>query len=74
MPTNGDNRMTDTGTSVYRDPTCCQWCGGYHTTFCPRVKAIEYYDGGFWIKRVEFWAVGEIPAYPVPPYPVAGNK
>jgi hypothetical protein len=38
------------------------------------VKAIEYYDGGFWIKRVEFWAVGEIPAYPVPPYPVAGNK
>ena len=48
------------GTSVLNDPTRCQWCGGFHTTFCPRVKAIEYHIGGFSIKRVEFWPPGEV--------------
>jgi hypothetical protein len=37
------------------DPNRCQWCGGYHQSFCPRVKAIEYQNDGIFIKRVEFW-------------------
>jgi hypothetical protein len=65
---------TFAGTSLYNDPTRCQWCGGFHTTFCSRVKAIEYYDGGFWIKRVEFWGVGEGVGLAKEAYPLAGNK
>lgn len=56
----GTVEMVDTFSGgMYNDPSRCQWCGGFHTTFCPRVKAIEYYDGGFWVKRVEFWEVGQ---------------
>jgi hypothetical protein len=59
------------GGGMYNDPTRCQWCGGYHSTLCPRVKAIEYDDGGL-IKRVEFWEVGVGSAKET--YPLAGNK
>ena len=31
----------------------CQWCSGYHTGVCPRVKSIEY-DQFHQIRRVEF--------------------
>lgn len=32
----------------------CTWCGCYHNTKCPLVKAIEYHPNGA-IKRVEFY-------------------
>jgi hypothetical protein len=67
--------MVDTFSGgMYNDPSRCQWCGGYHSTVCPRVKAIEYYDGGLWIKRVEFWSPGEVVGQARETYPLAGNK
>ena len=37
------------------DPIKCQWCGNFHATKCPMVKAIEYFDNGL-MKRVEFYS------------------
>ena len=34
----------------------CRWCGNHHGVFCPSVKAIEFYQDGATIKRVEFHA------------------
>lgn len=36
----------------------CPNCRGIHTRACPRVKSVEYHDGGA-LKRVEYWAEGE---------------
>jgi len=52
------------GSEVYGQSTTtpigtpCPWCSSplysvYHVGFCPRVKAIEYYENGT-MKRVEF--------------------
>lgn len=32
----------------------CGWCGKLHGRLCPYVKAIEFYDDGVTVKRVEF--------------------
>lgn len=32
----------------------CRWCGMNHETVCLMVKAIEYFDDGVTVKRVEF--------------------
>ena len=32
----------------------CRHCGGYHGVQCPAIKAIEYYEDGVTVKRVEF--------------------
>jgi hypothetical protein len=55
-------------TSIY-DPSRCQYCGNFHTTVCPRVKAIEY-DGAM-IKRVEFFAPNEYPQFDMAKWPLA---
>jgi hypothetical protein len=52
----GERTMT-----TYTDPPRCQWCGNFHTAFCPRVKAIEYQPGGVFIQRVEFFAPNDYP-------------
>jgi hypothetical protein len=31
----------------------CRWCGGFHNSICPTIKAMEYYPDGT-VKRVEF--------------------
>ena len=36
----------------------CPNCRGIHTRACPRVRSVEYHDGGA-LKRVEYWAEGE---------------
>lgn len=43
------------------DPNRCPWCGGFHQSFCPRVKAIEYAEDGILIRRVEFFAPNDYP-------------
>lgn len=35
-------------------PGRCPHCGCYHTSMCPRIKAIEYYPDGCTIKRIEY--------------------
>ena len=43
------------GTSIFDHPMRhCGWCGHYHGPRCPEVRAIEYHEDGFTIKRVEF--------------------
>lgn len=42
-------------TSAVLSRAACQWCGGDHDALCPRVKSIEYHEGGIFVKRVEFW-------------------
>jgi hypothetical protein len=37
----------------------CQYCGGWHTTTCPRIKSIEYHTDGA-VKRVEFHSVAAV--------------
>lgn len=44
--------MGETTTS-YTTGAACAWCGKYHGTRCPEVKAIEYHPDGS-VKRVEF--------------------
>ncbi len=46
--------------SAMPDPFKCQWCGGFHQTKCPMVKAIEYNQDGT-TKRVEFYAPNDYP-------------
>lgn len=48
----------------------CRWCGKYHGTLCPDVKAIEYHPDGT-VKRVEFKSVADYFA-PVPTLPNFG--
>lgn len=38
----------------------CKHCQGVHTRACPRVKSVEYHDGGT-LKRVEYWPDGDWP-------------
>lgn len=45
------NNMT--GATALNDPVRCDHCGGFHSTTCPRIKAIEYGDNGV-VKRIEF--------------------
>lgn len=35
----------------------CRWCHQLHGPLCPWIKAIELYEDGITIKRVEFKAV-----------------
>jgi len=39
--------------TTWPTPNACRWCGSYHNTACPKVKAIEYHRDGS-VKRVEF--------------------
>lgn len=32
----------------------CRWCGWTHGTLCPSVRAIEFFEDGLTVKRVEF--------------------
>jgi transcriptional regulator with XRE-family HTH domain len=36
----------------------CPNCHGIHTRACPRVRSVEYHDGGQ-LKRVEYWPEGQ---------------
>lgn len=38
----------------------CQHCKGVHTRACPRVKSVEYHEGGA-LKQVEYWPDGQWP-------------
>lgn len=38
----------------------CQHCKGVHTRACPRVKSVEYHEGGT-LKQVEYWPDGHWP-------------
>jgi transcriptional regulator with XRE-family HTH domain len=38
----------------------CQHCKGVHTRACPRVKSVEYHEGGT-LARVEYWPDGDWP-------------
>jgi hypothetical protein len=44
--------MNETGTS--NRIATCDYCGAIHRAVCPMIKAIEYFEDGFTIKRVEF--------------------
>lgn len=47
--------MTYTTNSTSASPDhACKYCGTYHTTKCPLIKAIDYQEDGVTIKRVEF--------------------
>lgn len=41
---------------MYGEIAACRWCGTYHGTACPRVKAFEFHADGITLKRVEFFA------------------
>ena len=50
-----------TETAYAGKPTPCQWCGLIHTaSFCPMVKALEYYPDGT-LKRVELKTAADYP-------------
>ena len=44
----------------------CRFCGRDHDALCPSVKAIEYFEDGMTVKRVEFKGASD---YYVPPPP-----
>ena len=54
--------MTDQVSTAIPSPTC-RWCGNLHGPQCPNVRAIEFYQDGVTVKRVEFH-----PPAPVNPY------
>jgi hypothetical protein len=43
------------------DPNKCRWCGSFHGTTCPNVKAFEFFDDGVTVKRVEFYSPKDYP-------------
>lgn len=45
------DRSVETGGDAM---TKCQYCGLMHEAICHRIKAIEYDESGFMIRRVEF--------------------
>ena len=52
----------------------CRFCGQDHGAFrCPSIKAIEYFEDGITVKRVEFMTPSDyaipatMPIYPQPP-------
>lgn len=63
------------------DPNKCRWCGMFHSSMCPTVKAIEFHADGITVKRVEFKDYYlEVPATPKPitlpdaPAGMSGNE
>jgi hypothetical protein len=51
--------------------TNCRFCGMSHGIRCPSVKAIEYFEDGITVKRVEFMTASDyyhpLPSWPQPP-------
>lgn len=45
----------------------CKWCDMIHGTLCPTVKAIEYFEDGITVKRVEFKTAADYPSLGVFP-------
>ena len=41
--------------------TECRFCGQSHGMRCPSVKAIEYFEDGVTVKRVEFMTAPDFP-------------
>lgn len=39
----------------------CRWCGLIHGPQCPTVKAIEFFEDGCTVKRVEFYTPNDYP-------------
>jgi hypothetical protein len=48
--------------------TNCQFCGMSHGVRCPSVKAIEYFENGVTVKRVEFMTPSDY-YHPFTPWP-----
>jgi hypothetical protein len=55
------------------DPARCGWCGNYHATKCPLVKALEYHSDGR-LARVEFFAPNDYPQTVIAPEPSPAHK
>lgn len=53
-----------------RDGNKCGWCGLIHGPRCPSVKAIEYYEDGVTVKRVEFVTAADY-VFTQPPLPIS---
>lgn len=47
--------------TLLNDPVRCQYCGNFHQTICPTIKAMEYHPNGT-VKRVEFKTANDYPA------------
>ena len=47
----------------------CRWCELIHGPICPTVKAIEYYDDGVTVKRVEFKTAADYAIPGIAPWP-----
>lgn len=45
--------MSETASHFTKHAVPCPHCGSFHTTTCPRIRAIEYHSDGT-VKRVEF--------------------
>jgi len=51
--------------------TECRFCGMSHGLRCPSIKAIEYFDDGITVKRVEFMTVADFHPTPIwPSHPI----